>query len=619
MSSVPTIGKGKDNMGKKILFICFLAFLFVFPVVVQADPIGKIIFIEGRVDITVPGMKARPANLGDRVSPGDIIRTKSKSRMQITFVDGSIMRFAPNTRMKITEYMVEKKRTKGAFALFRGKIQCIVKTTLGRLFGFGRRNRIEVRTPTAVCGVRGTNFFAYHRKNISGAVFKEGKGYGYSINRPDETRTIEAGQAMLVADPNLPPVLRRVTDVEMDQHLSDTCSSGKGQKGDEDKGEEATETEGLETEIGDDSAGSAPVEGTSATSDGSGPDEDTVPPPFLPPEPEYTIELTEPSTPWFYELFRRNGILGIKTPGEEPGFIEISRTDRDNLPAEEALNVYIGNPSGYFLDGESFGGSIFVNVIAREDESYQGENWGKSDSWYSGRYEEYNGTTYDDWSLSRSYQETETCRWFSNYTGSKWSEDENAALVVEARVASAWVNWDECTTGIAGGEIEGTYDPNNDTWEATGRQAWFETDRFMEMIDSQSEDLQALEIPCVEIGKVNLTGSGNNMVVNMNDVTFFSYSTGSDPKIWATNNVTGAYTAAPQIGVSVPLSGGGLSADFNVRTWGNSNWGANIDNGQGILNRTDNGSTIDLQFSGGAAGTYDSGNFSGTGAGIAGK
>jgi hypothetical protein len=43
-------------------------------------------------------------------------------------------------------------------------------------------NRYEVHTPTAVCGVRGTDFFMYYEKGESGATFKEGFGYGYNKN-----------------------------------------------------------------------------------------------------------------------------------------------------------------------------------------------------------------------------------------------------------------------------------------------------------------------------------------------------------------------------------------------------------------------------------------------------
>ncbi|MBW2020789.1 MAG: hypothetical protein JRI65_12485 [Deltaproteobacteria bacterium] len=91
----------------------------------------------------------------------------------------------------------------------------------------------------------------------------------------------------------------------------------------------------------------------------------------------------------------------------------------------------------------------------------------------------------------------------------------------------------------------------------------------------------------------------------MNDVTFFAYSTGADPRIWATSGVGGSFiNGGPSTsGPAVPLSGGGLNANFQINRWDTGQWGANVD-GSGTLNRTDVGGTVDIQFNGGAAGTY---------------
>ena len=205
--------------------LCFLGILtisFFFPVSVQAAPVGKFTFLSGRVDITSPGQAARPVQLNDDVAVGDIVRAKSRSRAEITFVDGNILRLAQNTRVEITEYMVGQEETRGSLHLYRGKIQSVVKTVLGRIFGREKRNRYEVRTPTAVCGVRGTNFFTWHTKAGSGAAFKEGQGYAYSAGRPEDMRYLSAGQAMLVVSPFEPPLIRPATPFELEQHFDDT-------------------------------------------------------------------------------------------------------------------------------------------------------------------------------------------------------------------------------------------------------------------------------------------------------------------------------------------------------------------------------------------------------------
>ena len=130
--------------------------------------------MKGRVDLTSPGKRARVIKPGDDVNIGDIIRAKSKSRAEIIFNDGNVLRLAEKTRLEITEYLVGKKESKGIFNLFRGKVQNIIKKSAGKLFGIKKRNRFEVHTPTAVVGVRGTNFFTYYQAGITGSVFKEG-------------------------------------------------------------------------------------------------------------------------------------------------------------------------------------------------------------------------------------------------------------------------------------------------------------------------------------------------------------------------------------------------------------------------------------------------------------
>lgn len=80
-----------------------------------------------------------------------------------------------------------------------------------------------------------------------------------------------------------------------------------------------------------------------------------------------------------------------------------------------------------------------------------------------------------------------------------------------------------------GGELLGTFNPDTYTWESFSSGAWMETSRFLYMAATENgrAGLQALNIPCIEIGKANLSGSGGNggaLTVNMVDTTFFSYT-----------------------------------------------------------------------------------------------
>ena len=163
-------------LGMFIISLCL-------PEAALSAPVGSFTSVQGRVDITSPGKAARAIKVGDAVAVGDVVRTKSKAKAEITFIDGSVMRLAKKTRVKITEYMVGKERRSSILSLFRGKIQNIVKNVMGRSFGRGKKNRYEVHTHTAVIGVRGTTWFTYITKDGgSGAAFKVGKGYGFSKN-----------------------------------------------------------------------------------------------------------------------------------------------------------------------------------------------------------------------------------------------------------------------------------------------------------------------------------------------------------------------------------------------------------------------------------------------------
>ncbi|HOD97533.1 MAG TPA: hypothetical protein PLT63_02065, partial [Syntrophales bacterium] len=135
--------------------------------------------------------------------------------------------------------------------------------------------------------------------------------------------------------------------------------------------------------------------------------------------------------------------------------------------------------------------------------------------------------------------------------------------------------------------------------------------------------LRALNIPCVQVGYLDLKGNNGNLEVNMLGVKFFAHSSGATPSLFATNNVNGSYTTtAPTAGTSVPLSataGGTIgTSTFTVQSWNSANngkWSATVQGANANI-----GSTANLQglnIKGAAAGNITGTNFSGTAAGVA--
>ena len=222
--------------------------------------------------------------------------------------------------------------------------------------------------------------------------------------------------------------------------------------------------------------------------------------------------------------------------------------------------------------------------------------------------------------------------WGSQTIGSQWSDNKIAGNSTGyfADISSTPI------TGISVGETLGTFDPNLYTWQAVSMGVWLETNKFLEMAattEGQAK-LQQLNIPCVEVGRTNLSGAllANDDYVSMvmDNVIFFAPNTGAKPSIWATNEVTGSYTFTVPgqldgIHITDPVNqfnisnGNGISADFQFKQWDNGKWIGTIENGkaQPLSGGSYSG---DVDFHGAGAGGYTgatSGSISGTAAGVA--
>jgi hypothetical protein len=122
----------------------------------RADVVGRFTQVEGRVDLLKGGqLPANPVKLNDGVQPGDIIRTKSLSKAQITFVDNSTMAISPESRVAVETYQYDaaKHKRSAVLQLFMGLAHVVVsKLTEVKEPDF------VIKTNTAIMGVRGTEF-----------------------------------------------------------------------------------------------------------------------------------------------------------------------------------------------------------------------------------------------------------------------------------------------------------------------------------------------------------------------------------------------------------------------------------------------------------------------------
>jgi len=210
-----------------------------------------------------------------------------------------------------------------------------------------------------------------------------------------------------------------------------------------------------------------------------------------------------------------------------------------------------------------------------------------------------------------------------NPVDSGFDTDTNS---LSAYIAGSWINVDDAITGVMGGKLKGSFDTTYYTWQSIAIGSLLDTKTFLEMVDNNKSALTALDIPCVQVGSTTLDGGYTPAVANielwhatMNDVRFFAYSTGADPKIWATGDVSGTFAdsaiASGQNAYLTSTSGGSIGANFSLTSWTGNNWTASVSGG-GTLTRTDIAGTAYVGMNGGAAGSCAVTNSPQTGAGI---
>lgn len=94
---------------------------------------------------------SRALYMGDEIFPGETIKTSATNAELKLDPNGSIIKIARNTSFKVEGLAGSEGKDTNEFALLGGKIRTVAAKTAGS-------NKYRIRTPTAVCGVRGTDF-----------------------------------------------------------------------------------------------------------------------------------------------------------------------------------------------------------------------------------------------------------------------------------------------------------------------------------------------------------------------------------------------------------------------------------------------------------------------------
>ena len=150
-----------------------LALGLILSTIAGAEAVGRLTQLEGRVDLLKGGkLPAIPLKVDDTVEPGDVIRTKSLSKAQITFIDNSFLTLSQEARIAIEEFKFEpgQEKRQAVLEIFQGLALAVVNKILK-----AEEPDFIIKTQTAIVGVRGTEIGMRNQPNSSTILNFQGR------------------------------------------------------------------------------------------------------------------------------------------------------------------------------------------------------------------------------------------------------------------------------------------------------------------------------------------------------------------------------------------------------------------------------------------------------------
>lgn len=194
-------------MGKTIFALLFL----VSPSLWARQSVGKIVDLVGTTEITRPQEKGSAATIRQEIYLGDSVKTSSGGAVKILFNDDTLLTVKENSSVLISEFLFDPKakQRKVVFDASLGRI----RTVVGKFFG--KEEPVEIKTPTAVAGIRGTDigvdiqqkstkFYCFNCEANVVSIYN--RAYANQTVKLMTDQAIEIIQALPASEKNITPV-----------------------------------------------------------------------------------------------------------------------------------------------------------------------------------------------------------------------------------------------------------------------------------------------------------------------------------------------------------------------------------------------------------------------------
>jgi hypothetical protein len=147
-----------------IVLLCFL--LITSPAFSAPDGSGT---RAGEISAMIPAAtrNSTPAKAKDELDWNDLLRTEHSGRVRAGLTDGSILSLGSDTELRIVKHDAASQQT--ALEMNFGKVRSqVIKIT-------NPGGKFELKTPNAVIGVIGTNFYAAYEGNTTTVICYQGQ------------------------------------------------------------------------------------------------------------------------------------------------------------------------------------------------------------------------------------------------------------------------------------------------------------------------------------------------------------------------------------------------------------------------------------------------------------
>lgn len=217
-------------------FMNFSAVIFLFSVILTStawaqEMSGVMMVVKGDIKVTsAKDAKTEAAKIGKKVFAGDTIVAGADSRAKIVMSDKNILNISPDSKVIIEKYTSDAKSDAKnvEIKVEYGKVRAQVEQKYD-----GEKSKFNIKTPTAVAGVRGTDFVtSFNRETRQSAIVTfsgmvavgtpgpRGEIQNPVFVRPGQTTNVGEGKA-----PEAPKALPKEDLKNMNQETSASNSN----------------------------------------------------------------------------------------------------------------------------------------------------------------------------------------------------------------------------------------------------------------------------------------------------------------------------------------------------------------------------------------------------------